>query len=102
MIKVLVLDDGYHNKDVVMFYENKSLLRVSLAYFINIHLSVPHSEDYQIRTVHYEGIEDDRFIEMFDKLSCMKSVAHINDENLVWCFQELYDSDEIVDGCDIY
>ena len=102
MIKVLVLDDGYHNKDVVMFYENKSLLRVSLAYFINIHLSVPHSEDYQIRTVHYEGLEDDRFIEMFDKLSCMKSVAHINDENLVWCFQELYDSDEIVDGCDIY
>ena len=102
MIKALVLDDGYHNKDVVMFYENKSLLRVSLAYFINIHLCVPHQEDYQIRTVHYEGIEDDRFIEMFDKLSCMKSVAHINDENLVWCFQELYDSDEIVDGCDIY
>ena len=102
MIKALVLDDGYHNKDVVMFYENKSLLRVSLAYFINIHLCVPHQEDYQIRTVHYEGIEDDRVIEMFDKLSCMKSVAHINDENLVWCFQELYDSDEIVDGCDIY
>ena len=101
MIKVLVLDDGYHDKDVVMFYENKSLLRVNLAYFINIHLCVPHSEDYQIRTVHYEGIEDDRFIEMFDKLSCMKSVAHINDENLVWCFQELYDSDEVVDGCDI-
>ena len=102
MIKVLVLDDGYHDNDVVMFYENKSLLRVTLAYFINIHLCVPHQEDYQIRTVHYEGIEDNRFIEMFDKLSCMKSVAHINDENLVWCFQELYDSDEIVDGCDIY
>ena len=102
MIKALVLDDGYHNKDVVMFYENKSLLRVSLAYFINIHLCVPHQEDYQIRTVHYEGIEDNRFIEMFDKLSCMKSVAHINDENLVWSFQELYGSNEVVDGCDIY
>lgn len=102
MIKALVLDDGYHNKDVVMFYENKSLLRVSLAYFINIHLSVPHSEDYQIRTVHYEGIEDDRFIDMFDKLSCMRSVARIDDENLICCFQKLYDSDEVVDGCDIY
>ena len=102
MIKVLVLDDGYHDKDVVMFYENKSLLRVSLAYFINIHLSVPHSEDYQIRTVHYEGIEDDRFIDMFNKLSCMRSVARIDDENLVWYFQKLYDSDEVVDGCDIY
>lgn len=101
MIKALVLDDGYHNKDVVMFYENKSLMRVSLAYFINIHLSVPHSEDYQIRTVHYEDIEDNCFIDMFDKLSCMKSVVSIDDEDLVWCFQKLYDSDEAADGCDI-
>ncbi len=102
MIKALVLDDGYHNKDVVMFYENKSLLRASLAYFINIHLSVPHSEDYQIRTVHYEDIEDNCLADMFDKLSCMKSVVRIDDENLVWYFQKLYESDEVVDGCDIY
>lgn len=102
MIKALVLDDGYHNKDVVMFYENKSLMRVSLAYFINIHLSVPHSEDYQIKTAHYEDIEDNCFIDMFDKLSYMKSVARIDDENLVFCFQKLYDSDEVVDGCDVY
>ena len=102
MIKALVLDFGYFYIDVVMFYENKSLLRVSLAYFINIHLSVPHSEDYQIKTAHYEDIEDDCFIDMFDKLSCMKSVVRIDDENLVWYFQKLYDSDEVVDGCDIY
>ena len=102
MIKVLVLDDGYHDTDVVMFYENKSLLKVDLAYFINIHLCAPHQEDYQIRTIHYEDIEDDRFIEMFDKLSCMKSVVRIDDENLVWYFQKLYESDEVVDGCDVY
>ena len=102
MIKALILDDGYHDKDVIMFYENKSLLKVSLAYFINIHLSVPHSEDYQIRTVHYEDIEDNCFMDMFDKLSCMKSVVRIDDENLVWYFQKLYESDEVVDGCDIY
>lgn len=102
MIKVLVLDDGYHDKDVVIFYENKGLLKVSLAYFINIHLCVPHHEDYQVRTIHCEDIEDDRFIEMFDKLNCMKSVTRISDEDLVGCFQKLYDSDEIVDGCDIY
>ena len=102
MIKALVLDDGYHNKDVVMFYEDKSLLRVSLAYFINIHLCVPHLEDYQIRTIHYESIEDNRLTDMFDKLSCMKSVASIDDEDLVRCFQKLYDSDETVEGCDIY
>ena len=101
MIKALVLDDGYHNKDVVMFYENKSLLRVSLAYFINIHLCVPHHEDYQVRTVHYEGIEDNRLTDMFDKLSCMKSVTRIDNEDLIGCFQKLYDSDEVVDGCDI-
>ena len=102
MIKVLILDDGYHDKDVVMFYENKSLLRANLAYFINIHLCVSHSENYQIKTAHYEDIEDNCFIDMFDKLSCMKSVVRIDDEDLVGCFQKLYDSDEIVDGCDIY
>lgn len=102
MIKALVLDDGYHDKDVVMFYENKSLLRVSLAYFINIHLCVPHHEDYQMKTVHYEDMEDNHLAEMFDQLSCMKSVARIDDEDLVWYFQKLYDSDEVVDGCDIY
>lgn len=103
MIKALVLDDGYHNKDVVMFYENKSLLRVSLAYFINIHLHlrVPHSEDYQIKIAHYEDIEDNCFIDMFDKLSCMRSLACIDDEDLICCFQKLYDSDEAADGCDI-
>ena len=102
MIKALVLDDGYHDKDVVMFYENKSLLKIGLAYFINIHLCLPHQEDYQIKTVHYEGIEDDRFIEIFDKLSCMKSVARIDDEDLICCFQKLYNSDETIEGCDIY
>ena len=85
-----------------MFYENKSLLRVSLAYFINIHLCVPHSEAYQIKTAHYEDIEDNCLDDMFDKLSYMKSVACIDDENLVWYFQKLYESDEVVDGCDIY
>lgn len=102
MIKALVLDDGYHDKDVVMFYEDKSLLKVSLAYFINIHLCVPHHEDYQVRTIHYEGIEDNDLTDMFDELNHMKSVARIDDEDLVWYFQKLYDSDEIVDGCDIY
>ena len=102
MIKALILDDGYHDKDVVMFYESKSLLKVSLAYFINIHLCFPHSEDYQIKTVHYEDIEDNCFIDMFNKLSCMKSVVRIDNEDLVGCFQKLYNSDEVVDGCDIY
>ena len=108
MIKALVLDDGYHDKDVVMFYEDNSLLKVSLAYFINIHLCVPHHEDYQVRTIHYEGIEDNDCFEMkelmiyFEELNRMKSVAHINDEDLVKGFQKLYDSDEVVDGCDIY
>lgn len=102
MIKVLVLDDGYHDKDAVMFYENKSLLKISLAYFINIHLCVPHHEDYQIRTVHYEDIEDNRLANIFDKLNYMRHSAHISDEDLVGYFQKLYNSDEIVEGCDIY
>lgn len=102
MIKALVLDDGYHDKDVVMFYDNKTLLKTNLAYFINIHLCVPHHEDYQVKTIHYEDMEDNHLVEMFEELNRMKSVARIDDEDLVWYFQKLYDSDEVVDGCDIY
>ena len=102
MIKVLVLDDGYHDKEAVMFYDNKTLLKTSLAYFINIHLCVPHQEDYQIKTIHYEDIEDNRLADMFDELNCIRHPANISDEDLVWYFQKIYDSDEVVDGCDIY
>lgn len=102
IIKVLVLDDGYHDKEAVMFYDNKTLLKTSLAYFINIHLCVPHYEDYQVKTVHYEDMEDNHLVEMFEELNRMRHSAHISDEDLVWYFQKLYDSDEVVDGCDIY
>lgn len=102
MIKALVLDDGYHDKDVVMFYKNKSLLKVSLAYFINIHLCVLHHEDYQVKTIHYENIEDNDLIDIFDEFNRMKPVTYIDDEDLVWYFQKLYDSDEAIEGCDIY
>lgn len=102
MIKVLVLDDGYHDKDAIMLYNNKYLLKVGLAYFINIHLCVPHQEDYQIKTIHYEDIENNRLADIFNELNCIRHPASISDEDLVKGFQKLYDSDETVEGCDIY
>ena len=47
-------------------------------------------------------MEDNRLAEMFEELNRMRYSAHISDEDLVWYFQKLYDSDEVVDGCDIY
>lgn len=102
MIKVLVLDDGYHDKEAVMFYDNKTLLKTSLAYFINIHLCIPHHEDYQVKTAHYEDMEDNYLVEIFEELSRIRHSTRINDEDLVRYFQKLYDSDEAIEGCDIY
>lgn len=102
MIKVLVLDDSYHDKEAVMFYDNKTLLKTSLAYFINIHLCIPHHEDYQVKTAHYEDMEDNYLVKIFEELSRIRHSARINDEDLVRYFQKLYDSDEAIEGCDIY
>ena len=102
MIKALVLDDGYHNKEVVMLTSDGALMKMSLAPFINTNLCIPHKTEYRIKTAHYEDIANDRFAILFDKLNRMACPGVIYDEDLVWSFEKLYDSDEVVDGCDIY
>lgn len=102
MIKALVLDDGYHDKEVVMFYDNKTLLKTSLAYFINTHLCVPHYEDYQIKTVHYEDMEDNSLMNIFGYLTGMAFATRVENTVLMKCFNKIYNSDETVEGCDVY
>lgn len=102
MTKVLVLDDGYHDKDIVMVVGNNTLLKMNLAYFITIHLAVPHSADYRMKTAHYEDLEDDALAIMFDHLNKMTSITRVEDASLMWAFDKLYNSDEMVAGCDIY
>ena len=98
MIKVLILDDGYHSKEAVMLTNNEAITKMDLARFINAYLCVPHNVEYQIKTAHYEDIFDDSLSELFDNLDNMSC----SNKNLVQSFEKLYDSDEVVDGCDIY
>lgn len=102
MVKVLILDDGYHEKEVIVDCGNDTLLKMSLAYFINVHLSVPHSEDYYIKTVHFENVETDVNSSAFNILNKIKIGLRITHKKVIDAFNILYSSDEAVEGCDIY
>ncbi len=102
MTKTLVLDNGYHDKTVVIDCGDETLLKMSLAFFINIHLSVPHSEDYYIKTVHYEELEVDIYAVAFEVLDGTKCALRIKDKETINAFNTLYFGDETVEGCDIY
>lgn len=48
MIKAIILDDGYHSKDVVVKF-GKNYMSVSFAYFLNS-LCKRHDSDYEVKT----------------------------------------------------
>ena len=102
MVKVLVLDDGYHDKDVIILTKEGSLAKVSLVDFINIILCFPHRTEYQIKTAHYEDIISACFIASFAKLNHITYLDVSHDKDLIEDFKKLYDSDEVVEGCDIH
>lgn len=101
MIKVLVLDDGYHDKEAIVDCGD-CLIKMSLAYFINIYLSVPHSKDYYIKTVHFENVEIDTNNSAFNILDKIKFGLRITHKKVIDAFNTLYSSDEAIEGCDIY
>lgn len=54
MIEAIILDDGYHSKDVVVKF-GKNYVRVSLSYFLNS-LCRRHDSDYEVKTAFLEDI----------------------------------------------
>ena len=98
MIKAIILDDGYSSKDVIVkFGENYK--RVSLTYFLNL-LCGSHIFDYEVKTAHFEDIESDVVVGWFETLNNMSlhaSAIQSCDE-----FENLWKSDELVDGIDLY
>lgn len=48
MIKAIILDDGYHSKDVIVKFA-KNYIRVSLAFFLNS-LCRRHDSNYEVKT----------------------------------------------------
>lgn len=98
MIKAIILDDGYHSKDVVIKF-GKNYQRVSLTYFLNS-LCKHHNSDYEVKTAFLEDIESDVAAEWFETLSNMSLHAFA----IQSCeeFENLWESDEVVDGIDLY
>lgn len=98
MIKAIILDDGYSSKDVIVKF-GKNYKWVSLAYFLNL-LCRRHNSDYQVRTAHLEDISSETTVGWFETLSNMSlhaSAIQSGEE-----FENLWESDELVDGIDLY
>lgn len=98
MIKAIILDDGYSSKDVVIKF-GKNYERVSLVYFLNS-LCRSHLSDYEVKTAHFEDIESDVAVEWFETLSNMS--LHASAIQSCEEFENLWESDEVVDGIDLY
>lgn len=99
MIKAIILDDGYHSKNVVVKF-GKNYERVSLGYFLNS-LCRSHLSDYGVKTSHFEDIESDvAAVSWFETLSNMS--LHASTIQSCEEFENLWESDDIVDGIDLY
>ena len=98
MIKAIILDDESHSTDVVVKF-GKNYECVSLVYFLNS-LCRSHLSDYEVKTAHFEDIENDVVVVgWFETLSNMS----LNASAIQSCeeFENLWESDEVVDGIDL-
>ena len=98
MIKAIILDDGYHSKDVVVKF-GKNYECVSLVYFLNL-LCKRHLSDYVVKTAYFEDIVSDMAIKWFETLSNMS--FHASAIQSCEEFENLWESDELIDGIDLY
>lgn len=99
MIKAIILDDGYHSKDVVVKF-GKNYECVSLVCFLNS-LCRSHLSDYEVKTAHFEDIESDvATVSWFETLSNMS--LHAPAIQSCEEFESLWESDEVIDGIDLY
>ena len=98
MIKAIILDDGYQSKDVIVKFGGNYMC-VSLTYLLNS-LCKRHNSDYEVKTAVLEDIESDVAAEWFETLSNMSYHAPA----IQSCeeFENLWKSDEVVDGIDLY
>ena len=99
MIKAIILDEGYKSKDVVVKF-GKNYKCVSLVYFLNS-LCRSHFSDYEVKTAHFEDIENDVVVVgWFETLSNMS--LHASAIQSCEEFENLWESEELVDGIDLY
>ena len=96
MIKVIVLDDGYHERTVVINY-GINYAKKSLSSFVN-ELCSGHLANYQVKTAFLEDLPQPfelSFNELYDKFEKYSAQT-------VFYFTLLWNSEELIDGIDIY
>ena len=102
MTKVLVFNDGYHDKEVVIADKNgKNTIKYSFNYFINNYLVKPHTDEYEIKTLYYEDIVSETMGKVFDFLYRQKFCEALSTECDTF-FSILWECDDAVEGCDVY
>lgn len=97
IIRVIVFDDGYHDKFVV--YENITH-KYSFYSFIN-KIAFRHCDTYLAKTVHYEDLEEDKAVEAFDAID-LSSAKLVNTEEITKAFDILWSCKNAVEGIDVY
>lgn len=96
MIKAIVLDDGHHERTVVINY-GINYAKKSLSSLVN-ELCLSHSADYQVKTAFLEDLQQpfelcfDELYNNFEKYS-PRTTSY---------FTLLWSSEDLIDGIDIY
>ena len=98
MIKAIILDDGYNSKNVIVKF-GKNYKCLYLAYFLNL-LCRRHNSDYEVKTAHLEDITGEATVGWFEILSNMS--LHASAIQSCEEFETLWESDEVVNGIDLY
>ena len=96
MVKAIIFDDGYHSKNVmVKFGQNYQLMGIQ--HFLSC-LQKRH-DDWAVKTAHREAFSESYFEFPFDRLhygTLYGTYQYCED------FETLWESDELVDGIDLY
>ena len=96
MIKAIVLDDGYHDRTVVINY-GINYAKKSLCSFVN-ELCSSHSADYQVKTAFLEDLQQPlefSFNELYDKFEKYSPQT-------TFYFTLLWSSEDLIDGINVY
>lgn len=96
MIKAIVLDDGHHDRTVVINY-GINYAKKSLCSFVN-ELCLSHSADYQVKTAVLEDLQQPfelSFNELYDKFEKYSPQT-------TFYFTLLWSSEDLIDGIDIH